>query len=121
MESQFITGSPSKAGQGSGSSSTPSETSTSRQPQGEGPKLVNTGHHELVRVPRNNILGPNDNDDIWAYFISLNASCPSITLQKLITRKETLEKTEVEVPGEVPQFKTSRVPLAGGFVIGRDL
>ena len=121
MESQFITGSSFKSGGSSGSGSISSETSTSRQPLGEGPKLVNTGHHELVRVPRNNVLGPNDNDDIWAYFISLNASCPSITLQKLSTRDEATDKSETQISGEIPQFKASRVPLAGGFVIGRDL
>ena len=120
MESQFITGSSFKSGRSSGTGSTSSETSTARQPLGAGPKLVNTGRHELVRVPRNNILGPNDTDDIWAYFISLNASCPSITLQKLSTRDEANDKPEIKTSGDLLHFKISRVPLAGGFVIGRD-
>ena len=121
MESQFITGSSFKSGPSSGSGSGRSETSTSRLPHGAGPKLVNTGHRQLVRVPKNNILGPNDNDDVWAYFISLNASCPSITLQKLSTRDETHDKPGTQTSGDLLHFKTSRVPLAGGFVIGRDL
>ena len=58
-------------------------------------------------------------DDVWAFLISLNGKHPSISLQKL----NVCQTNEISFSPNIAQtstFKETRLPLAAGFVIGRD-